>query len=126
VLCLGILTSVFTATFVSRGMVNLIYGSRRKLDHVPIGKIWIPKQSPASAKDMSHEEGETNEGTVSAKITISEQKKENIKSEASSPIETIADTNNIVDDAKIKSDEKAITKTKSKRKTSNAKQPKQQ
>ncbi len=43
VLCLGILTSVFTATFVSRGMVNLIYGSRRRLDRVPVGKIWIPK-----------------------------------------------------------------------------------
>lgn len=43
VLCLGILTSVFTAIFVSRGMVNYMYGSRRKLEVVPIGKIWIPK-----------------------------------------------------------------------------------
>ena len=42
VLCLGILTSVFTATFVSRGIVNLMYGNRR-LDTVPIGKIWLPK-----------------------------------------------------------------------------------
>ncbi|WP_374563234.1 protein translocase subunit SecD, partial [Nitrosomonas sp.] len=37
VLCLGILTSVFTAIFVSRGMVNLMYGGKRKLDYVPIG-----------------------------------------------------------------------------------------
>ena len=44
VLCLGILTSVFTATFVTRGIVNLVYGSRRRLDHVPIGKIWLPQQ----------------------------------------------------------------------------------
>ncbi len=44
VLCLGILTSVFSAVMVSRSMVNLIYGSRRRLDRVPIGQIWIPKK----------------------------------------------------------------------------------
>ncbi len=43
VLCLGILTSVFTAVFVSRGMVNFMYGSSRKLETVPVGKIWIPE-----------------------------------------------------------------------------------
>ncbi|SFK75845.1 preprotein translocase subunit SecD [Nitrosomonas aestuarii] len=47
VLCLGILTSVFTAIFVSRGMVNFMYGSRRRLDVVPIGKIWIPENESA-------------------------------------------------------------------------------
>lgn len=127
VLCLGILTSVFTATFVSRGMVNLMYGSRRRLDHVPIGKIWIPKHSLASDKAISHAEDETTEDTtVSAKLRINEQKKANIQSEASSPVETIAETENIVDEAKIRPDEKAITKTKSKRKKSDVKQPKQQ
>ena len=30
--CLGIMTSMFSAVFVSRGIVNLIYGSRKKLD----------------------------------------------------------------------------------------------
>ena len=33
VLCLGILTSMFSAVLVSRALVNLIYGRRRKLDH---------------------------------------------------------------------------------------------
>ena len=47
VLCLGILTSVFSAIFVSRGLVNYFYGSRRKLDQVPIGKIWIPEKTDA-------------------------------------------------------------------------------
>lgn len=47
VLCLGILTSVFTAVFVSRGMVNFMYGNRRKLEVVPIGKIWIPETESA-------------------------------------------------------------------------------
>ncbi|GBG13266.1 preprotein translocase subunit SecD [Novimethylophilus kurashikiensis] len=34
---LGILTSMFSAVLVSRGIVNLVYGHRRKLTHVAIG-----------------------------------------------------------------------------------------
>jgi preprotein translocase subunit SecD len=47
---LGILTSIFSAVFVSRGMVNLLYGSRRRLQKVSIGQIWRPASavSPAS------------------------------------------------------------------------------
>jgi preprotein translocase subunit SecD len=45
VLCLGILTSVFSAVMVSRSMVNLMYGSRRKLERVPIGQVWKPVSS---------------------------------------------------------------------------------
>ena len=37
VLCLGILTSMFSGVMVSRALVNLIYGSRRKIEHLPIG-----------------------------------------------------------------------------------------
>jgi preprotein translocase subunit SecD len=37
VLCLGILTSMFSAVMVSRAMVNLWYGRRRKLERVSIG-----------------------------------------------------------------------------------------
>ncbi|MBC7780236.1 MAG: MMPL family transporter, partial [Proteobacteria bacterium] len=40
--CLGILTSIFSAVFVSRGMVNLLYGSRRKLTQLSIGQVWRP------------------------------------------------------------------------------------
>jgi len=43
VLCLGILTSIFSAVVVSRGIANLYYGSRRRLDHVSIGQVaWKP------------------------------------------------------------------------------------
>src|SRR6059036_3900998 len=35
--CLGILTSIFSAVMVSRGLVNLAYGTRRKLERVAIG-----------------------------------------------------------------------------------------
>ena len=37
--CLGILTSMFSAVVVSRGIVNLIYGSRRKLTSLSIGNV---------------------------------------------------------------------------------------
>jgi preprotein translocase subunit SecD len=40
--CLGILTSMFSAVVVSRGIVNLIYGSRRRLERVSIGQVWKP------------------------------------------------------------------------------------
>jgi preprotein translocase subunit SecD len=35
--CLGILTSLFSAVVVSRSMVNLFYGTRRRLDRIAIG-----------------------------------------------------------------------------------------
>src|SRR6266853_1303914 len=35
--CLGILTSIFSSVVVSRSMVNLAFGSRRRLERVPIG-----------------------------------------------------------------------------------------
>ncbi len=37
--CLGILTSMFSAVVVSRGIVNLIYGGRRKLAKLSIGNV---------------------------------------------------------------------------------------
>ena len=45
VLCLGILTSIYSAVVVSRGIVNLYYGSRRRLDQVSIGQVWKPAAS---------------------------------------------------------------------------------
>jgi len=42
VLCLGILTSIFSAVVVSRGMVNLYYGGRRRLERISIGQVWKP------------------------------------------------------------------------------------
>jgi preprotein translocase subunit SecD len=40
--CLGILTSMFSAVMLSRGIVNLYYGGRRKLDRISIGEVWKP------------------------------------------------------------------------------------
>jgi hypothetical protein len=36
--------------FVSRGIVALVYGRRRKLDHVSVGQAWHPQLEPSMAK----------------------------------------------------------------------------
>ncbi len=41
--CLGILTSMFSAVFFSRGLVNLWYGGKKKLKSVSIGTVWRPE-----------------------------------------------------------------------------------
>jgi preprotein translocase subunit SecD len=45
--CLGILTSIFSAVMVSRGIVNLIYGGRRKVAKVSIGNTDWHKKAAA-------------------------------------------------------------------------------
>ena len=40
--CLGILTSMFSAVFVSRGIVNLVYGRKKRLTGLSIGQVWKP------------------------------------------------------------------------------------
>jgi preprotein translocase subunit SecD len=34
---------MFSAVFVSRGIVALVYGGRRKLEKISIGQVWRPK-----------------------------------------------------------------------------------
>ena len=48
--CLGILTSLFSSVFVSRALVNLIYGRKRKLESLSIGQIWKPDTAAGKAK----------------------------------------------------------------------------
>ncbi|BCL74758.1 protein translocase subunit SecD [Jeongeupia sp. HS-3] len=45
--CLGILTSMFSAVVVSRGIINLIYGYRRRVTGLSIGQVWVPDQKQA-------------------------------------------------------------------------------
>ncbi|MBK6850815.1 MAG: protein translocase subunit SecD [Burkholderiales bacterium] len=40
--CLGIMTSMFSAVLFSRGLVNLWYGRKKKLQSVSIGQVWKP------------------------------------------------------------------------------------
>ena len=49
--CIGILTSMFSAVFFSRGMVNLWYGGKKKLKSVSIGTVWRPEGGSAVKAD---------------------------------------------------------------------------
>jgi preprotein translocase subunit SecD len=48
--CVGILTSMFSAVFFSRGLVNLWYGRVKKLKTVSIGTVWRPDDGVQVAK----------------------------------------------------------------------------
>ena len=48
--CLGILTSMFSGVFFSRGVVNLWYGRQKKLKTVSIGTIWRPPGSDVAVQ----------------------------------------------------------------------------
>ncbi|MBE0548029.1 MAG: protein translocase subunit SecD [Rubrivivax sp.] len=48
--CLGILTSMFSAVFFSRGLVNLWYGSQKRLKSVSIGQVWRPDGAKPAAE----------------------------------------------------------------------------
>ncbi|WPG37582.1 protein translocase subunit SecD [Variovorax sp. EBFNA2] len=45
--CIGIVTSMFSAVFFSRGLVNFWYGNKKKLKTVSIGTVWRPKTGSA-------------------------------------------------------------------------------
>ena len=47
--CLGILTSMFSAVVVSRAVVNLIFGSRKRLERLPIGNVQWNNKTPSPA-----------------------------------------------------------------------------
>ena len=47
--CIGIMTSMFSAVFFSRGLVNLWYGRQKKLKSVSIGTVWKPEAAATPA-----------------------------------------------------------------------------
>ena len=42
--CLGLLTSMFSAVFFSRGLVNFWYGRQKKLKSLSVGTVWRPEE----------------------------------------------------------------------------------
>ncbi len=48
---LGILTSMFSGVFFSRGLVNLWYGRQKKLKSVSIGTVWKPAGGNVNASE---------------------------------------------------------------------------
>jgi preprotein translocase subunit SecD len=57
--CLGILTSMFSAVFFSRGLVNLWYGRQKKLKSVLIGQVWKGGSKPGPADADAAEPAKT-------------------------------------------------------------------
>lgn len=47
--CIGIVTSMFSAVFFSRGLVNFWYGQKKKLKTVSIGTVWRPTTDGSTA-----------------------------------------------------------------------------
>ncbi|MCS6766410.1 MAG: protein translocase subunit SecD [Candidatus Protistobacter heckmanni] len=54
--CLGILTSMFSAVFFARGLANLWYGGRKRLQSVSIGQVWKPAGDAAALPEAPAEE----------------------------------------------------------------------
>jgi len=52
--CIGILTSMFSAVFFSRGLVNLWYGGKKKLKSLAIGQVWRPDGANAEAATAAY------------------------------------------------------------------------
>jgi preprotein translocase subunit SecD len=52
--CIGILTSMFSAVFFSRGLVNLWYGGKKKLKTLAIGQVWRPAGADAEAATAAY------------------------------------------------------------------------
>jgi preprotein translocase subunit SecD len=63
--CLGILTSMFSAVFFSRGIVNLWYGRQKRLKSVLIGQVWKPDASSNVPKP--DDELEVDDGQAKAR-----------------------------------------------------------
>ena len=53
--CIGILTSMFSAVFFSRGLVNFWYGRMKKLKGVSIGTVWRPDGEGAMVVNAKQE-----------------------------------------------------------------------
>ena len=49
--CIGILTSMFSSVFFTRGLVNFWYGRKKKLKTVSIGTVWRPDTGTAVKAD---------------------------------------------------------------------------
>jgi preprotein translocase subunit SecF len=60
--CLGILTSMFSAVFFSRGLVNLWYGRQKKLKTVSIGTVWRPDGSARLQQPTKKHKAEQHHG----------------------------------------------------------------
>jgi preprotein translocase subunit SecD len=80
--CIGILTSMFSAVFFSRGLVNLWYGGKKKLKSLAVGQVWRPEPEAAGAPALSDADTDTDTGRALASNTAGAAKRESAKAGA--------------------------------------------
>ncbi|MGF6480398.1 protein translocase subunit SecD [Paraburkholderia sp. JPY419] len=64
--CIGILTSMFSAVFFSRGLVNFWYGGKKKLKSLSIGQVWRPQAAAAGSAAYAGGLGSSDAATDTA------------------------------------------------------------
>jgi preprotein translocase subunit SecD len=64
---IGILTSMFSAVFFARGLVNFWYGGKRKLKSLAIGQVWRPQGASRIDSDRNHDDDDDAGGTARGK-----------------------------------------------------------
>ncbi|SIT42624.1 SecYEG protein translocase auxillary subunit [Paraburkholderia ribeironis] len=83
--CIGILTSMFSAVFFSRGIVNFWYGSKKKLKSLAIGQVWRPETALAGSSAYLGN-GSSDAATDTAQAIAAAQAKS--KAQAGAPART--------------------------------------
>ncbi|QLB63078.1 protein translocase subunit SecD [Paraburkholderia caribensis] len=58
--CIGIMTSMFSAVFFSRGLVNLWYGGKKKLQTLAIGQVWKPAAAEGATAYLDNADTQTD------------------------------------------------------------------
>ncbi|BDC39413.1 protein translocase subunit SecD [Paraburkholderia terrae] len=72
--CIGIMTSMFSAVFFSRGLVNLWYGGKKKLQSLAIGQVWKPAAAEGAPAYLDNADTETDTARAIAAATAPKAK----------------------------------------------------
>ena len=80
--CIGILTSMFSAVFFSRGLVNAWYGGKKKLKSLSIGQVWRPAGKAAAYPQVSSEVDAGTDTMRATKAIAAQPKSKNGRSGA--------------------------------------------
>ncbi|MCO4875686.1 protein translocase subunit SecD [Paraburkholderia caribensis] len=72
--CIGIMTSMFSAVFFSRGLVNLWYGGKKKLQTLAIGQVWKPAAAEGATAYLDNADTQTETARAIAAATAPKAK----------------------------------------------------
>ena len=77
--CIGIMTSMFSAVFFSRGLVNVWYGGKKKLQSLAIGQVWKPAAADGATAYLDNADQQTD---TAAQIAATKAPKPKAKAQA--------------------------------------------